>query len=89
MGCTEPDAAVEQIWQFIGGNWMPVEPPLPEIAAHPEEHLGLLLRFDALGHSEQLEALPQPHHRGDNGAALTPHRHALDKAAVYLDFIKR
>ena len=49
----------------------------------------LLLRLDTLGHALEAEAVRQAGDRGDDGAVLRVHRHALHERTVDLDHVDR
>ena len=74
--------------EIFGRGGAAVEVALADVAAEPEEHVGVVLVFDAFGHGEQAEAVAEADDGGGDLAALTGEGHGADEAGVDLDLVE-
>ena len=74
--------------EVFGGGGAAVEVALTDVAAEPEEHVGVVLVFDAFGYGEQAETVAEADDGGGDLAALTGEGHGADEAGVDLDLVE-
>jgi hypothetical protein len=76
------DICCKEAWEIFGWDGASVEPALAELAAQPEEHVGVGLVFDSFGYGEEIEAVAEADDGGGDLAGLLCVGHGADEAGV-------
>src|ERR1700733_14995072 len=74
--------------ELFGGYGTTVEPALPELAAEPEEHVGVGLALYALGDGNEIEAVAEADDGGGDLSAFPGVGHGTDEAGIDLQLVE-